>query len=210
MYTLYGFPRTRSVRVAWALEELGLPYEYKLINLRKGEHKSVDFLALNPAGKIPTLLTENGPMSESAATVTWLMDKHGYQEFMPTLGSTQRMLYEQAMMFLVAELEQPLWNMAKHDFALPEQYRIEKMQAVAKFDFSVALKTFAELLGDQDYLTGHMFTGVDIVAGHILSWAKGNKLDLTHDNVKAYAERVLGRPSYEAAWKNETSYLPTE
>ena len=48
MYTLYGFPRTRSVRVAWALEELGLPYEYKLINLRKGEHKSVDFLALNP------------------------------------------------------------------------------------------------------------------------------------------------------------------
>ena len=210
MYTLYGCPRTRSVRVAWALEELGLPYEYKLVNPRKGEQRSVDFLALNPAGKVPTLLTEMGPMSESAAIVFWLMDKHGQQEFMPALGTAERMLLEQAQAFLICELEQPLWSMAKHDFALPEQFRLSDMQRVAGFEYKRALKTFAELLGDMDYLTGHMFTGVDIIAGHILAWARSIKLDLTYDNVKAHADRVLARPAYEAAWRNEVAHLPKE
>jgi len=208
MYTLYGFAKTRSVRVAWALEELGLPYNYKFINLRKGEHKSADFLALNPAGKIPALMTDCGPMSESAAIVTWLMDKHGYEEFMPVLGSKARMLYEQAMAFVITELEQPLWNMAKHDFALPETQRLEGMKDVSIYEFGVALKGFSALLGDQDFLTGCMFSGVDIVAGHVLSWAKGSGMDLTFDNVKQYAERVLSRPAYEKAWRNEKAHMP--
>ena len=40
MYTLYGYPKTRSVRVAWALEELGLPFEYSLVDLKQGQHLS--------------------------------------------------------------------------------------------------------------------------------------------------------------------------
>ncbi|MBU2979451.1 glutathione S-transferase family protein [Alteromonas sp. C1M14] len=209
MYTLYGFPRTRSVRVAWALEELGLPYEYTCVNLKAGEHRTEGFVALNPAGKIPTLQTEFGSMSESAAIVTWLLDKHGQQEFMPVLGSGERLLYEQAMAFLITELEPPLWNMVKHDFALPESHRIAQMQEVAKYEFNTAMTTFSALLANNDYLTGPLFTGVDIVAGHILSWAKGSGFELTDDNVRAYADKVLSRPAYRAAWKNEVAHLPT-
>lgn len=208
MYTLFGFPRTRSVRVAWALEELGLPYEYALVNLRAGEHKSEAFLKHNPAGKIPALTGEFGAMSESAAIVTWLMDKHGQQEFMPVLGSEARMRYEEAMAFVTTELEQPLWNMAKHKFALSAEYRLEGMQRVAEFEFNTALTTFSAMLADKPFLTGDLFTGVDIIAGHTLAWAKGSQMALSFDNVSAYAERVLSRPAYEKAWKSEVAHLP--
>ena len=53
MYTLYGYPKTRSVRVAWALEELGLPFEYSLVDLKQGQHLSEGFKAISPASKIP-------------------------------------------------------------------------------------------------------------------------------------------------------------
>ena len=208
MYTLYGFPKTRSVRVAWALEEMGLSYQYRLVNLRAGEHLSSEFRALNPAAKIPLLVTNEGPLSESAAIVTYLAEKHGLDEFIPVPGTYLRGQFEQVMHFLVTELEQPLWSMAKHSFALPEQYRIKAMQDTALWEFERALKAFSQMLGDREFVCGDIFTVADIVAGHILAWAKGASVPVSIDNVVAYSDRVLSRPAYESAWKNETAHLP--
>ena len=207
MYTLYGFPKTRSVRVAWALEEMGLEYSYQLVNLRKGDHLSESFRMLSPTAKIPLLQTEEGVISESAAIVTWLADKHGYQEFIPKLGTLERGKFEQMMLYLVTELEQPLWAQAKHTFALPEDKRVEKMLEVAAWEFSRALKVFSELLGDDEYLVGNQFTVADIVAGHLLAWAKGNGISFNDGKVASYAERVLGRDAYRRAWQNEKQHL---
>ncbi|WP_218309966.1 glutathione S-transferase family protein [Alteromonas antoniana] len=208
MYTLYGFPKTRSVRVAWALEELGLDYQYQLVNLRAGEHLSAQFRTLNPAAKIPLLVTEDGPLAESAAIVTYLAEKHGMEEFIPKPGTYRRGCFEQMMHFLVTELEQPLWSMAKHDFALPEQYRIKAMQDTALWEFERALKAFSQMLGDSEFVCGDLFTVADIVAGQLLAWAKGASAPIGIENVVAYSNRVLSRPAYESAWKNETAHLP--
>lgn len=208
MYTLYGFPKTRSVRVAWALEELGLDYQYQLVNLRAGEHLAEQFRTLNPAAKIPLLVTEDGPLAESAAIVTYLAEKHGMEEFIPKPGTYQRGCFEQMMHFLVTELEQPLWTMAKHDFALPEQHRVPAMQATARWEFTKAINAFSQMLGENDFVTGNMFTVADIVAGHILAWAKGAAVPVEAENVMNYAQRVLSRPAYESAWKYETAHLP--
>lgn len=208
MYTLYGFPKTRSVRVAWALEEMGLPYDYKLVDLKSGAHLQPEYLALTPSAKIPLLITPDGTLSESAAIVTYLADKHGSQEFIPLAGSYERGVYEQMMCFFIAELEQPLWTMAKHTFALPEAQRVDAIKPTAVWEFQRALNVFSQMLGDKDYATGNMFTMADVVGAHILSWAKGGGIDLTYDNVKAYADRVLARPAYKQAWQKESSYLP--
>ncbi|WP_414828292.1 glutathione S-transferase family protein [Alteromonas sp. H39] len=208
MYTLYGFPKTRSVRVAWALEELELDYHYHLVNLRAGEHLSSEFRALNPAAKIPLLMTDDGPLAESGAIVTFLAEKHGMEEFIPKPGTYQRGRFEQMMHFLVTELEQPLWNMAKHDFALPESHRIRAMQDTARWEFEKAVTSFSHILADNEFINGDVFTVADIVAGHILAWAKGAAVPVDAENVIDYAKRVLSRPAYERAWKNETSHLP--
>jgi len=75
MIKLYGFPQTRSVRAAWALEEAGADYEYELVNLRAGEHKQATFLAINPFGKIPSLVDEGLVVTESAAICTYIAEK---------------------------------------------------------------------------------------------------------------------------------------
>jgi len=208
MYTLYGYPKTRSVRVAWALEEIGLPYEYKIVDLKAGEHLSPAFETLNPATKIPVLMTPEGGLSESVAIVTYLAEKHAMHEFIPVPGTFERGYYEQMMVFVVTELEQPLWSRAKHTFALPAQYRIPQMMETSGWEFARALKAFSLHLSDKEYLCGTFFTMADIMAAQVLSWAKGGELDLKYDNVKAYADRVLARPAYEKAWRNEMAHLP--
>ncbi|MDO6568359.1 glutathione S-transferase family protein [Alteromonas sp. 1_MG-2023] len=207
MYTLYGFPKTRSVRVAWALEEIGLPYEYKVVNLKAGEHLNAVFQALNPATKIPVLVSDEGALCESAAIVTFLAEKHAMHEFIPASGTFERGLYEQMMIFAVTELEQPLWSKVKHDFALPKQHRIAQMQQTADWEFERALTAFSHYLDDKEYVCGSLFTMADVVSGQVLLWAKSSDLDLKFDNVKSYAERVLSRPAYEKAWRNEMAHL---
>ncbi|TAP41631.1 glutathione S-transferase family protein [Alteromonas sp. KUL49] len=207
MYTLYGYPRTRSVRVAWALEEIGIPYSYHAVNLKAGEHFSEGFRKINPAGKIPALLTSEGTLSESAAILTFLADKHGLQEFIPAPGSFSRGLYEQTMSFLVTELEQPLWAIAKHTFALPAEKRLPEVIDVAQWEFNRALSVFSTMLGANTFLVDNSFSMVDVVAGHILSWARASKLDITHDNVASYADIVLSREAYERAWRKEVAHL---
>lgn len=207
MYTLFGFPKTRSVRVAWILEELGLDYRYHLVNLKAAEHRQPEFLAISPAGKIPVLQTDEGVLAESAAIVTYLADKHAQGALIPVPGTYARGLFEQAMYFITCELEQPLWSKAKHDFALPEDYRLTDMQLTADYEFNRAISTFASMLGAKPFLLGDNFGAADVIAGHTLAWAKGAGLELMHDNVVDYAQRVLGRESYRRAWQNENKHL---
>lgn len=207
MYTLYGYPRTRSVRVAWALEEIGLPYAYCAVDLKVGEHFSDEFRKINPAGKIPALVTEEGTLSESSAILTFLADKHARHEFIPEPGSFSRGLYEQTMSFLVTELEQPLWTIAKHKFALPAEKRVPEVIDVAKWEFSRVLKVFSKMLGSNAFLVENSFSMVDVVAGHILSWARTSELDIPYDNVVSYAERLLSRKAYDRAWRKEVAHL---
>ena len=54
---LYEFPPTRSIRVRWTLQELGIPFEAVTVNLIAGDHHKPEFLALNPAAKIPSWWT---------------------------------------------------------------------------------------------------------------------------------------------------------
>ena len=150
-------------------------------------------------------------MTESAAIVTFLAERHGMHEFIPAPGSFERAKYEEMMLFLTNELEQPIWNLAKHTFALPKEQRLEQMRDVAVWEFKRALPVFSSMLGDNEFVCGSMFTMADVIAGHILAWAKGSRLDLTLDgnleNVSVYAQRVLSREAHERAWRKEMAQI---
>lgn len=76
-YRLHYAPDNASAVVRLVLEELGLAYEAVLVDRRVREQESAAFRALNPAGQIPVLETPSGPVSETAAVVLWLADRHG-------------------------------------------------------------------------------------------------------------------------------------
>jgi Glutathione S-transferase, N-terminal domain len=99
MLEVYAFSTPNSVRVPVALEEMGLEYELKPVNVRKGEQKDPTYRALNPNGKVPVLIDPSGPdgkrfvLTESSAILVYLAEKTG--KLLPSKGEARARVFEQ-------------------------------------------------------------------------------------------------------------------
>src|SRR5215813_12569610 len=80
---LYEFGPTRSIRVRWTLQELGVDFEPIRVNLVAGEHRRPEFLEINPAGRIPVLVDRDLVLTESVAIVLYLAEKYSDRGFLP-------------------------------------------------------------------------------------------------------------------------------
>ncbi len=203
MLTVYGCANTRSSRVLWALEEAGAEYEYVAIDLRAGAGWKPEYLALNPGGKVPTLVDGGLVLTESAAICTYIGDRFPASRLTPPVGSPERAHYDQWCYFALSELEQPLWTLAKHLFALPERRRVPAVLDTARWEFAVAVKILALGLGQREFIVGDHFTAADILMAHTLTWASAFKLPLEHDHLVTYTERLLARPAWARVQKRE-------
>lgn len=195
MLQIYGCPNTRSNRAVWALEEAGADYVYHKIDVFKGAGRQPDYLALNPGGKVPALVNGDLILTESAAICTYIGESFPDSGLTPLAGSPERAKYYQWCFFVLSELEQPLWTMAKHRFALPEKRRVPAVIETAVWEFDVAAKVLATGLGEQEYLVGNRFTAADILATHALLWARAFDLPLGHTHLDAYVDRLQARPA---------------
>ncbi|QYU68138.1 glutathione S-transferase [Leptolyngbya sp. 15MV] len=112
---LYGLPPTRALRPIWLLNELELDCEIVPVDLPAGEHLRPEFLAINPLGKIPVLEDGDFRIAESAAISLYLAERYGGGRFIPA-DLEGRLRMQGWILFLVTEIEQPLWRMALHTF----------------------------------------------------------------------------------------------
>ncbi len=205
MLTVYGVPQSRSTRILWMLEELQQPYEFKSINFSKGESQAPEYLAINPAGKVPALLDGDFVLTESAGINTYLGDKFEARHLIPAPGTELRGKYEQWCYFAVCELEQPLWTMGKHRFAIPEEYRVEEIFPTAEWEFQKALALFSQGLNDNDYILGENFSAADILLCQTLFWAMSFEQKIEQQNLRDYIERLQSRPALIKAKERETA-----
>lgn len=203
MTTLYGAPGSRSLRVAWMLEELQLDYDYQRVALMKGEGRSEHYLAINPGGKVPALQDGEITLTESAAIVTWLGDKHRARDLVPEPGSPERGRYDQWCHFAMSELEQPLWTIGKHTFAIPEQYRVKEIFPTAEWEFQCALGLLSKALQDRRYILGDQFSAADILLAQTLLWADAFKQPLEAPGIREYMDRTTDRPALQRAKQKE-------
>ena len=120
---LYGAPPTRALRVIWLLNELGLKYEMLPVDVLQGETKSQELRTLNPAAKVPVLVDGSLVLSESAAIQLYLADKNPQAGFIPEAVEDRAQMYRW-IFFLVTEIEQPLWRIARHTVLYPEEKRL--------------------------------------------------------------------------------------
>ena len=207
MYTLYGFPKTRAFRITWALEELGLEYDYHLVNIKTLEQRTAEFRAVSPTGKIPLLGTPNGILSDSAAILQYLAHCHGEPLLHSSLSDIELGRVLEMQMFLATELEQPLWLAAKHTFALPEEHRVEGAVNTAAWEYQKALSIFATMLGDRPFVGGDHFSYADIYAAHTLNWAKGAGMACEFEHVTQYHAKMVARDAYASAVEREKAEL---
>ena len=109
---LYEFAPTRSIRVRWTLQELGVDFESVVVNLVAGDHRRPEFLKINPAGRVPVLVDYDLVLTESVAIVLYLTEKYPHKGLIPADRKRRAQLYRW-LLFVATELEQPLWRIAR-------------------------------------------------------------------------------------------------
>lgn len=190
---LYEFASTRSIRVRWVLQELGVEFEAISINLQAGEHRAPDFLAINPAGKLPALVDGVHAITESVAISLYLAEKYPDHHFIPTDLLLRTQLYRW-LFFTVTELEQPLWRIVRHTALYPKELRLPADVALARQDFmNIASVLENHMLGRQ-FVVGDQVTVADFVLAYTLDWANELQLLATFPTLAAYMERMYARP----------------
>ena len=202
---LYGMQQSRSFRCLWALEESGLQYEYIPIKLRINQEdpssaKNPAYLAINSQGKVPSLTDGEMILTESVAILNHIGRNAPESGLLPIGDLKMQAKHDELVAFVLAELEQPLWNKGKHTFALPEQYQIPAMLDTAKFEFTKAVSTLDRLLSSTEYAIGERFSIADILLAHTFNWAIRFEFDVPQRYVDLRNQHYE-RPSAKRALK---------
>lgn len=194
---IFGPAASRARRALWTAEECGAEYVHRPVALMKGEHLTPEFRAINPNARVPVLRDGDFVLFESAAICRYIARKHPEAGLLPEPGTRDDALVDQWCFWVCTELEQPLWSMGKHRFAIPEEYRIEAMQKTALWEWQRAAPVLADALADREYLVGGRFGVADVLAGHTLAWARSSKVPLGSDVLERYVERLKTRPAFQ-------------
>lgn len=190
MYTVIGSIRSRTFRVLWMLEELGQPYDH-----HPASPRSEDVTAHYPAGKVPVLLDDGTPLTDSTAILTYLADKHG--ALTHPAGTIERARQDGHTQFLLDEFDALLWTASRHSFILPEELRVPAIKDTLKHEYLTSLDRLAARVGKGPFLMGRTMTVPDIIACHCGGWAVAAKFPQPAGALKDYFTRLRNRPAYQ-------------
>jgi len=194
MLKLYGTPPTRVLRVIWLLNELGLEYETHPIDLLKGEAQREDFLALNPAAKVPVLVDGDLVLTESAAIQLYLAEKYPQAGFIPESLAERAQMYRW-IFFLVTEIEQPLWRIARHTFLYPQPQRLPQDVELAQRECRRMVAVLEQQLQGREFIAGDRLSVADFNAAYTLDWADAVQLLDDAPRLKDYLQTMYARPT---------------
>jgi glutathione S-transferase len=189
---LYYMPRTRSSRAIWMLEEIGAPYE--LTEIAGVERRSDAHLNRHPLGRVPALELEDGTvMFESAAICLQLADLHPEAGLSAPVGSSERALVYQWVLFAMTELEGPLFRwLGELRDGLTES-------SPAQQRFADAAAALEAALDGREWVLGERFTAADVLCASILQGAHSRRLLELWPGLQAYVERAEARPAHARA-----------
>ena len=198
MITVWGGQTSRSIRVVWLLEEMGLPYRVAQVDMLAPEQDPA-FLAINPANYIPALQDGEVVMVESFAIMEYLMAHYGPTPLAPPATDAAFPNYQQFLHLGEAGLATLMMPVVVSRFIAPEAERENWgarwcLQSVRK-----RLGLVDARLANSPYLAGEAFTAADISVAYALNLGQRNcGLTLT-DAQQAYLARTTGREAYERA-----------
>lgn len=182
---LYFNPKSRAVITKWVLDECGAQYELVPISFEAKEHKSPEFLEINPSGKLPALVDGTTRIFESAAIGLYLGDRFPAAKLAPAVGSPDRGRYLSLMVYSTSQLEPSMG-----DLMLKEK----TASARGWTDFETAKSVVESELGERDYLFASGFTLADIMIGSLFMWARQWGAPTGRPKLEAYVDRLSSRP----------------
>lgn len=194
MIKLYGTPPTRALRAIWLLNELGLEYQMLPVDILKGETREPDFLALNPAGKVPVLVDGDLVITESSAIQLYLADKYSQAGFIPETVEDRAKMYRW-IFFLATEIEQPLWRIARHTFLYPEEKQLPQDVDLARQECLEMLAVLEQHMKTHEFMVADRLSVADFNAAYTLDWANEEKMLKDFPALSAYLTSMYSRPT---------------
>ena len=201
---LIHFPMTRSLRVAWAADELGLDMDIETREFDRAKLKKPEYRKLNPVGKTPVFFDDGKRMIESVAIIEYLANKYANGKLSRNATDADYGDYLQWMEFGEAGMGGYVGQLLGHSMLLPEEFRIESMRIWAEGETKNCLNFLEDNLQGKDYLLDE-FSLADISVGYILFLVKISRNGkLMGDATKAYFDRLADRDG----WKRVTALKP--
>ncbi len=203
MTTLCYAKNTCSIGIHVLMEEIGAPYDLKIIDFSKGEQKTPEYKALNPKGKVAALVRDDGSvLTEYAAIAMWLAMTNPDKKLMPTDPEGMVRTIE-ALDFVVGTVHMLSWRMWRRPDAysdVPEA--IEQLKERGQAAMLAALDVVDAQLEGKDYLVED-FSIADTALYYTEYWAVDVAGWTLPQNVQAHYERMKMRPSVQASRKVE-------
>lgn len=193
---LYGSPSTASLAVHWMLIELGLPFELRMMDIEGFGHRTPEYLALNPAGHVPTLVVDGEPYQEVAALLMVLAERAPERGFAPEVGAPERADYLRLMLFM-ANTMQPAYRgwFYADEVAGPEAAETAQANARQKIEAAWA-RMDARLSDGRTHLLGDQLSAADFLGTMLARWSRNMPRPATDwPHVRAYVERMRTVPS---------------
>lgn len=187
--TLYHASPSRSSIVLWMLEEIGEPYDIKLLELSKGDQQKPDYLAINPMGKVPALKHGDTVITETAAICAYLADEFPNAKLNVPIGTPRRGVYLKWLFFGPGVLEP-----AVTDRAFPRKEEARRA-ALGYGDFETVMNVLSKAVTPGPFLMGEQFTAADVVIGANVRWGMIFKMIPERKELTDYVARFAGRPA---------------
>ena len=200
MTTLCYARKTCSIGIHVLMEEIGLPYDLRIVDFSKKEQKSPEYLAINPKGKVAALIRDDGSvLTEFSAIAMWLAMTNPDKNLMPSdpEGAARTM---ETLDFIVGTVHMLSWRLFRRPDAYsdnPEEH--EKLKVRGKAAMLDALRIVDAQLEGKDFLMGDRFTIADAALYYNEFWAVDVAGWDLPPNVAAHFERMKSRPSVQAS-----------
>jgi glutathione S-transferase len=183
---LYYNLQSRAVIAKWMLDECGVAYEIVPIDIKKREHKTPEFLQINPAGKLPALVDGDSRLFENAAICLYLGDKFPEAKLAPKIGAPERGRYLSLMIYSTSQLEPAMGDALLDVSTLPQR---------GWTDFETVKDVIEKELDDGPYLFGDWFSAADVMIGSMFIWKRMWGCPPDRPKLETYVDRLLERPA---------------
>ncbi|MGP4119166.1 glutathione S-transferase family protein [Psychrobacter aquimaris] len=204
MFTLYYYPNNASLAPHFLLHYVKANYELVLVERESNSHKSADYLKLNPAGRIPTLVVDEQPIFESPAICIHICELYPVYDLIPAIGDSKRPLFFQWLAFLNNTLQAELMVRYYPHRHTNDESNIPNIISAQDERIADALSIINDQLDGNEFLLGEKLSACDYFLFMLAEWSLVlEKSPMTYKNLAAYLKRLSENPSIKAVCEFE-------
>jgi glutathione S-transferase len=202
MYKLFWSKSAGSMTPEVLFEEIGAEYEKVSVDLEKDENKSAEFLAVNPLGQIPALVLPDGTlMTESAAMVLHICDRHPEAKLAPPAGSSESARFQRWLVYLATAIYNSDLRLYYADKMTTDAAGTDGIEASARADMDRYFAIVNDALNPGPYLLGETYSAVDVYLWMLAKWHPDTeRLFADNPRIAKLVDLVEARPAVAKVW----------